>query len=57
MIKRVITSIRHMGHHNTGFDSYYTDLQRHNIPGTPTLDEARKDFRSALHSETKGYMG
>ena len=57
MIKKVITSIRHISHHCTGFDSYYSDLQNHSVSGSPSFDEARKDFRSSIHSQTVGYTG
>ena len=34
------------------FQSYYADLLDHVGVGTPTADEARKDYRAMLNSQT-----
>ena len=34
----------------TGFESYFANLQRRNVRGGPSADEARRDYLAALRS-------
>ena len=39
-------------HVASDLEAYYESLQARGVVGGPTVDEARKDFRSLLHSQT-----
>ena len=39
-------------HVATDLEAYYDSLQERGVAGGPTVDEARKDFRSLLQSHT-----
>ena len=47
MFNRVISTLRNLGGESS-FDGYYRQIQRHRSVGSPTLDEARRDFRDAI---------
>jgi hypothetical protein len=57
MFHKFINSIRSLGHHSTGFELYLSGLNRHRMGGGPTADEAKKDYRRAVHSENAGFLG
>ena len=57
MIDRLVGSIRGIRSHRTGFDSYLANVQKGRDGTGPTLDEARKDFRNTLRSESQGFLG
>ncbi len=54
MIRKVLNSIRHI-HPISGFDSYFSNVQMHVGVVAPTVDEAKKDFRSRISAENAGY--
>ncbi len=55
MIRKVISSIRHL-HPVSGFDSYFSSVQRHGGTVAPTVDEAKKDFRNRMTAENSRYL-
>ncbi len=55
MIRKVFSSIRHI-HPISGFDSYLSSVQLHGGTVAPTIDEAKKDFRSRIRSENTRYI-
>lgn len=60
MFHRVFNTLRNLNYRNhpgTGFDSYLSSIQRHNMDGGPRVEEARKDFRNRVHNETHGLLG
>ena len=50
MVHRFVSTIRHLGDASL-FETYLRSVQRTGRTGIPTLDEARKDYVSALRSE------
>ena len=50
VIHRFISTIRNIGQ-RSDFDFYLSRLNRVGVSGTPTRDEAIKDYRSAMLSE------
>ena len=50
MLHRVIDTIRSM-HAASSFDTYLNNLQRSGRTGMPTVEEARKDFRSFVKGD------
>ena len=54
MLHRVLTTIRHLNSHGTGFDSYLANVQRHSLGAGPRMEEARRDFLNTVHNETIG---
>ncbi len=49
MLNKVVRSIKHLSRGSTAFDSYFMSVQK---PGGPTVDEAKRDFRAAIHPDT-----
>ncbi len=54
MLNKFVGSIRGVGRHRTGFDSYLVNVQR-GSRGGPKIDEARRDFARAILSRYEGY--
>ena len=52
MFNRVISTLRHLGG-ESNFEGYYKQIQRHNLEGSPTFDEAKRDFRDAIAGRYK----
>lgn len=60
MLYRVLTTLRYLNQRNhptSGFDSYLANIQRFNMNGGPSVEEARKDFNNTVHNETNGLLG
>ena len=36
----------------TGFNAYLNSIHRHALPGEPTLEEAKRDYRDAVKQES-----
>lgn len=56
MFHKLIESIRHINH-PTGFESYLNGLQGNKLHSNVTIDEAKRDYREALRTESKYYRG
>lgn len=56
MFHKLIESIRHISP-TTGFESYFNGLHRSKFHSNVTIDEAKRDFREALRTESKYYRG
>ena len=59
MLYRVLSTIKHLNyrsHYSSGLDSYLANIQRPNVGGGPSVDEARKDFVNTLRNETFGLL-
>ena len=50
MVHRFVSTIRHLGE-GSPFENYLRSVQRTRRSGIPTVDEARKDYTSAMRSE------
>lgn len=44
MLHKFIDSFRGAGH-TSGFEVYFMSLQKAGVPGAPSLEEARQDYR------------
>ena len=44
MLPKFFRNFRGAGH-TSGFDVYYRNLQREGVPGAPSVEEARQDYR------------
>lgn len=53
MLSKFVGSLRS---HRTGFDLYLTNVQGRKGAGSPTMDEARRDFSQRIRSEFQGYI-
>ena len=51
MFHNIVEGLRRI-HVASDLEAYYESIQEPGVAGTPTVDEARKDFRSLLHSHT-----
>ena len=45
MLRRFMDTIRGMSHASE-FETYYSRIQHHSYPGTPTIDEAKQDYQA-----------
>ena len=52
MFDRIISTLRNLGGESS-FDGYYREIHRHRHAGTPTIDEARRDFRDAISQRSR----
>ena len=56
MLHKVFDSFKHLNH-PTGFDSYFTYLQRSKAAGNVTITEARRDYREFMKTENRAFLG
>ena len=54
MLHRILDAIRNVGY-VSDFETYCRNLQRTGLAGTPTADEARKDYDALLLSRPRPY--
>ena len=50
MLNRVINTLKEFNH-NHGFERYLENIQRSGLPGTPTVQEARRDYEAVVKTE------
>lgn len=50
MLNRFIESIRHLNH-VSGFEGYLMNVHRKGFAGEPTVEEARRDYQSAVRRD------
>jgi hypothetical protein len=51
MLRRLIETVREFGT-GSDFEAYFTQIQRRNASAAPSIQDARKDYKAALHTHT-----